>query len=91
MTFKIIALVVITILLVTDYALLVVAHDADERAERMYRKWKEKDDKKIIRIVSEESPCTNCSYKGIIPCCCCMEFIAWKRKLLRMKGADDDN
>ena len=42
--------------------------------------------KKAIKVVSEESPCENCSYKEIIPCCCCMEFIAWKRKLLRMKG-----
>ena len=41
MIFKIIALIVITLLLVTDYALLVIAHDADERAERMYRAWKE--------------------------------------------------
>ena len=33
------------ILLVVGYALLVMAHDADERAERMYIKWKEdKDD-----------------------------------------------
>ena len=44
MIFKIIALVVITILLVMDYALLVVASRAEERAERMYREWKEKDD-----------------------------------------------
>lgn len=41
MIIKIIALVIITLLLVPDYALLVIAHDADERAERMYRKWKE--------------------------------------------------
>ena len=41
MVFKIIALAIIIILLVTDYALLVIEHDADERAERMYRKWKE--------------------------------------------------
>lgn len=40
MTFKIIALVIITILLVLDYAMLVVASRADERAERMYRAWK---------------------------------------------------
>ena len=44
MTFKIIALIVITILLVLDYALLVVAHDADERAERMYKEWKDERD-----------------------------------------------
>ena len=41
MTFKIIALIVITILLVLDYALLVVASRADERAERMYKRWKD--------------------------------------------------
>ena len=35
---------VIAILLVICYALLVIAHDADERAEEMYRAWKEKDD-----------------------------------------------
>ena len=40
MTFKIIALIVIAILLVLDYAMLVVASRADERAERMYRRWK---------------------------------------------------
>ena len=43
--FKIIALVVITILLVMDYAMLVVASRADDRAERMYREWKEKKEK----------------------------------------------
>lgn len=42
MTFKIIALVIILVLLVTDYVLLVVASRAEERAERMYRKWKER-------------------------------------------------
>ena len=37
---------IIGILLVICYALLVTAHEADERAERMYRKWKEsKDDR----------------------------------------------
>lgn len=41
MIFKIIALVVIVLLLVMDYALLVIAHDADERAERMYKRWQD--------------------------------------------------
>ena len=41
MTFKIIALIVIAALLITDYALVVMAHRADERAERMYEEWKE--------------------------------------------------
>ena len=40
MIFKIIALVIITILLVLDYALVVIAHEADERADEMYRRWK---------------------------------------------------
>lgn len=34
-------LMVLCILMVMCYALMVMAHDADERAERMYRKWKE--------------------------------------------------
>ena len=29
------------VLLIICYALLVMAHDADEKAERMYRQWKE--------------------------------------------------
>ena len=44
MRFKIILLIIIVILLVMDYALLVIAHDADEKAERMYRAWKERKD-----------------------------------------------
>ena len=32
------------VMLVICYALMVTAHDADERAERTYRAWKEKDD-----------------------------------------------
>ena len=34
-------MMIISILLVISYALLVTAHEADERAERMYRAWKE--------------------------------------------------
>lgn len=41
MIFKITALVIILILLVTDYAFLVIASRAEERAERMYKEWKE--------------------------------------------------
>ena len=40
MTFKIVALIIIALLLVTDYAMLVVASRAEERAERMYEEWK---------------------------------------------------
>ena len=32
------------VMLVICYSLMVTAHDADERAEQMYRAWKEKDD-----------------------------------------------
>ena len=42
MIFKITALVIILLLLVTDYAFLVIASRAEERAERMYKRWKEK-------------------------------------------------
>ena len=42
MIFKITALVIILLLLVTDYAFLVIASRAEERAERMYKEWKEK-------------------------------------------------
>lgn len=34
------------VMLVICYALMVTAHNADERAERMYRAWKEKDDRR---------------------------------------------
>ncbi len=36
--------IVIAFLLVICYALMVMAHDADERAERMHRAWKESKD-----------------------------------------------
>lgn len=39
--FKIIALVIIALLLVTGYSLMVMAHRADERAERMYKRWQD--------------------------------------------------
>lgn len=41
MIFKIIALVIIGGLFVMDYALMVTAHRADDRAEEMYRRWKD--------------------------------------------------
>lgn len=44
MIFIFILLTVLVILTVMCYALCVVAHDADERAERMYRAWKESKD-----------------------------------------------
>lgn len=35
-----ILIMAMAVLLVLCYALMVMAHEADERAERMYRKWK---------------------------------------------------
>lgn len=34
-------LMALCVMLVISYALVVIAHEADERAERMYRKWRE--------------------------------------------------
>jgi hypothetical protein len=41
---KYVILVALLLLVLLEYALMVVAHDADEKAERMYRERKEKDD-----------------------------------------------
>ena len=38
--YKIVALCIVAILLVVNYAAFVAASRADERAERMYRRWK---------------------------------------------------
>lgn len=40
-TFIFAMLIIICILMFVAYSLIVIAHRADERAERMYRKWKE--------------------------------------------------
>ena len=39
--FIMILLAAIAVLVILCYAMLVVASDADEKAERMYREWKE--------------------------------------------------
>lgn len=44
MIWKIIALSIIVLLLVADYAMLIVAHKADKQAERMYKLWKEQNE-----------------------------------------------
>lgn len=41
---KYVILVGLLLLVLLEYALMVVAHDADERTERMYEEWKEKED-----------------------------------------------
>ena len=38
---KILLIIVLALLVVTEYAIFSAAHDADERAERMYKEWKE--------------------------------------------------
>ena len=43
-------IMVMCILLVICYALMVMAHDADERAEKMYREWKESKDEREQKI-----------------------------------------
>lgn len=50
MTFKIIALFIIALLLVADYAMLVIASRAERRANRMYRLWKESRDERSRQI-----------------------------------------
>ena len=41
---KYVILVGLLLLVLLEYALCCVAHDADERAEEMYRRWKESKD-----------------------------------------------
>lgn len=38
---NIVILIALLLLVLFEYALMVVSHDADERAERMYKEWKE--------------------------------------------------
>ena len=38
---KYVILVGLLVLVLVEYALMVVAHDADERAEEMYKRWKD--------------------------------------------------
>ena len=43
---KYVILVALLLLVLLEYALMVVAHDADERAEKMYEEWKERHDER---------------------------------------------
>ena len=38
---KILLIIGLALLVLVDYAACCMAHDADERAERMYRRWKD--------------------------------------------------
>lgn len=40
-------LAICAVLVIICYSLCVIAHDADERAERMYRKWREEHDEQM--------------------------------------------
>ena len=44
MIYKIVALCIVAILIVVNYAAFVAASRADERAERMYEEWRRKRD-----------------------------------------------
>ncbi len=46
-------LMIACFLLVICYALMVMAHEADERAEQMYKEWKEKQDGKTVQSADE--------------------------------------
>ena len=37
---KILLIIVLALLVMTEYAIFSAAHDADEQSERMYEKWK---------------------------------------------------
>ena len=78
MNFIFALLVLICILTVVCYALLVIASRADERAERMYRAWKErlKDD-----MENNGEPIDSDYNIGINHAMCVIEA---------MKGADDE-
>ena len=38
---KIVIIIALALLVLLDYAMCCISHDADERAERMYEEWKE--------------------------------------------------
>ena len=72
MIYKIIALAIILLLLVTDYVLLVIASRSEERAKRMYRKWKDQ--------IYEIGDCTICKHVGTDKCDKCVCGTEWERR-----------
>ena len=40
---KIVILIAMLLLVLAEYAMCVVSHDADEKADEMYRRWKERE------------------------------------------------
>ena len=71
-------LVVICLLMLMCYALMVMAHEADERAERMYRKWREQLE---YDMHNNGEPIDSDYNIGIDHAMCVIEA---------MKGADDE-
>ena len=63
-------LVALCVLMLICYALCVMAHDADERAKRMHRAWKEN------RMSEIDHTCENCYYMQFdsetYPCSMCV-------------------
>ena len=78
MIWKMIALLIICLLMVMCYALMAMAHEADERAERMYRKWKEQLE---YDMQTNGEPIDSDYNIGIDHAMCVIEA---------MKGADDE-
>ena len=77
--FKIVALCIVVFLIVVCESLMITAKRADERAERMYRKWKEQ----LEYDMHNNGEDLDSDYNiGINHAMCVIEA---------MKGADDDN
>lgn len=73
-----ILLILITMLVIICYSLCVMAHEADERAERMYRKWREQLE---YDMHNNGEPIDSDYNIGIDHAMCVIEA---------MKGADDE-
>ena len=72
MIYKIVALCIVAILLVVNYAAFVAASRADERAERMYRKWKDQ--------IYDIGDCIICKHVGTDKCDKCVCGTEWERR-----------
>ena len=73
MIYKIIALaIVLLLLLITDYVLLMEASRSEERAKRMYRKWKDQ--------IYEIGDCVICKHVGTDKCDKCVCGTEWERR-----------
>lgn len=83
MIYKIIALAIILLLLVADYVLLIEASRSEERAKRMYRKWKDQ--------IYEIGDCVICKHVGTDKCDKCVCGTEWERRNYeRSNNASDE-